>query len=292
MRSLIFDLFLLEQAQAQAHIPVNEAILKLEKGACGYYAFDVAEGDKQLPETETSSTIRAYGSGASTVYLDVSLVGNQRTFTIINDSNSELVVKASDEGQTVTIYPSGVKKVVRMNDDVIKLASLIGSKAEDVSALQNWNNVLDTGFYRGTGMLNKPEGSGHWQYCMVIQHDPSFVVQLFFDYGSTQAGSNNAWIRWRENNTWTVLKNITTAGLIAHAQTHIDGTDDIQLATSTQKGLMSSAYAAKLDGIEANANNYIHPATHSLDMITETSTLKIMTADERYKLATMGGIPI
>jgi len=79
---------------------------------------------------------------------------------------------------------------------------------------------------------------------------------------------------------------------LEHAQTHVDGTDDIQLATSTQKGLMSSAYAAKLDGIEANANNYIHPATHSLDMITETSTLKIMTADERYKLATMGGIPI
>ncbi|HQE50050.1 MAG TPA: hypothetical protein PKV93_11970, partial [Fervidobacterium sp.] len=167
MRSLIFDLFLLEQAQAQAHIPVNEAILKLEKGACGYYAFDVAEGDKQLPETETSSTIMAYGSGASTVYLDVSLVGNQRTFIIENNSDSKLIVKASDDGQTVTIYPSGVKKVVRMNDDVIKLASLIGSKAEDVSALQNWNNVLDTGFYRGTGMLNKPEGSGYRQYCMV-----------------------------------------------------------------------------------------------------------------------------
>ncbi len=71
-----------------------------------------------------------------------------------------------------------------------------------------------------------------------------------------------------------------------------DGTDDIQLATSTQKGLMSSAYAAKLDGIEANANNYIHPATHSLDMITETPELKVMTADERDRLATMGGIPI
>ena len=34
---------------------------------------------------------------------------------------------------------------------------------------------------------------------------------------------------------------------LAHAQTHVDGTDDIQLATSSQKGLMSSAYAVKLD---------------------------------------------
>ena len=46
---------------------------------------------------------------------------------------------------------------------------------------------------------------------------------------------------------------------LAHAQTHVDGTDDIQLATSSQKGLMSSAYAAKLDGIEENANNYSLP---------------------------------
>lgn len=306
MNSLIFDLLLLEQAQAQAHVLVNEAILRLEKGACGYYAFDVAEGDKQLPETETSSTIRAYGNGASTIYLDVSLVGNQRTFTIVNDSSSQLVIKASDDGQTVTvpsasvkkivrmnddiveivsldksstsvgidayyafnvaegdiqlpttetsstiraygtgaseitldisltgnqraiviandstsklvvkasdtgqavtIYPSGVKKIARMNEDVVKLASLIGTKAEDVSLLYDWNMVLDTGFYRGTGMLNKPTDSGYWQYCMVIQHDPSFVVQLLFDLGSSQGGTNGVWVRWCESSSWSAWK--------------------------------------------------------------------------------------
>ncbi len=79
---------------------------------------------------------------------------------------------------------------------------------------------------------------------------------------------------------------------IEHASTHTDGTDNIQLATSEQKGLMSDVYAAKLDGIEENANNYVHPATHSLDMITETDVLKIFTADERDRLATLGGIPI
>lgn len=39
----------------------------------------------------------------------------------------------------------------------------------------------------------------------------------------------------------------------AHASSHTDGTDDIQSATSAQKGLMTSAYASKLDGIEAGA---------------------------------------
>ena len=41
----------------------------------------------------------------------------------------------------------------------------------------------------------------------------------------------------------------------------------------------------KLANIEAGANKYIHPSTHSLDMITETTSKKIMTSNERDKLA-------
>lgn len=54
------------------------------------------------------------------------------------------------------------------------------------------------------------------------------------------------------------------------------------------KGLSSNDYTAKekqkLSSIEEGANKYIHPETHSLDMITETSTKKIMTGAERTKL--------
>jgi len=177
-----------------------------EVGVNDYYAFNVADGDVQLPETNMSSTIRAYGSGASQINLDISLTSNPRIITIVNDSTSVITVKASTTGQSVKIYPSGVKKVVRMDNDVIKLASLTGAKAEDVTLLYDWNMVLDTGFYRGTDMLNKPADSGYWQYCIVIQHDPSFVVQLLFDFGTTQGGINNAWIRKCEAYTWTAWK--------------------------------------------------------------------------------------
>lgn len=40
----------------------------------------------------------------------------------------------------------------------------------------------------------------------------------------------------------------------AHASSHVNGTDDIQDATASQKGLMTAAYATKLDGIEASAD--------------------------------------
>lgn len=59
--------------------------------------------------------------------------------------------------------------------------------------------------------------------------------------------------------------------------------EDIPLATTEVDGLMASEDKTKLNGL----SNYTHPATHSLNMITETETLKVMTADEREKLATL-----
>ncbi len=40
----------------------------------------------------------------------------------------------------------------------------------------------------------------------------------------------------------------------AHAGSHTSGTDDIQSATASQKGLMTATQAAKLDGIESDAD--------------------------------------
>lgn len=45
----------------------------------------------------------------------------------------------------------------------------------------------------------------------------------------------------------------------AHAGSHVNGTDDIPSATSSQKGLMTAEYASKLDGIAEGANNYTLP---------------------------------
>jgi len=46
-----------------------------------------------------------------------------------------------------------------------------------------------------------------------------------------------------------------------HASSHVTGGDDkLRDATASQDGLMTSAFASKLDGIEASANNYTLPA--------------------------------
>ena len=89
----------------------------------------------------------------------------------------------------------------------------------------------------------------------------------------------------------------TTVGL-----GNVDNTSDMNKPVSTAqkaaldkkvdkvdgKGLSTNDYTneekTKLAGIEAGANNYVHPENHPASMITETEALKVMTAAERTKL--------
>lgn len=63
-------------------------------------------------------------------------------------------------------------------------------------------------------------------------------------------------------------------------------THSLDMITETgSRKIFSSAERTKLSGIDEGANNYTHPSSHSLDMITETAAKKIMTSAERSKLS-------
>lgn len=63
--------------------------------------------------------------------------------------------------------------------------------------------------------------------------------------------------------------------------------DSSNLAEATQaaQGLLSAADKAKIDGIAASANNYVHPATHPASIIIEEVDKHFLTDAERTKLA-------
>lgn len=52
-------------------------------------------------------------------------------------------------------------------------------------------------------------------------------------------------------------------------------------ATTSKDGLMSSEDKTKLDGIAANANNYVHPSTHTASMITQDATHRFVSDTEK-----------
>lgn len=54
-------------------------------------------------------------------------------------------------------------------------------------------------------------------------------------------------------------------------------------ASGTADGFMSKEHFTKLEGIEANANNYTHPENHPASMITQDATHQFVTTEEKKK---------
>lgn len=80
-----------------------------------------------------------------------------------------------------------------------------------------------------------------------------------------------------------------------HASSHTDGTDDIQDATASQKGLMTSTYANKLDNIEASADvtdeanvkTALNGATISSATVAGTDKVLVQDVDDSDNLKTV-----
>ena len=61
------------------------------------------------------------------------------------------------------------------------------------------------------------------------------------------------------------------------------GWTSIPTASETSSGFMTSAMLGKLNGMEVGANNYTHPTTHDAIMITEDSSHRFATDNEKQK---------
>ena len=59
---------------------------------------------------------------------------------------------------------------------------------------------------------------------------------------------------------------------------------DGSVASSTKDGLLSKEMFNKINGIEDGANNYVHPSTHSANMIVETSEKEFISEEEKALL--------
>ena len=86
----------------------------------------------------------------------------------------------------------------------------LGTVCQDKSG-QDCNNILVTGFYRGSNMTNKPSGCTQgWIYLLVMSHDnSSWVRQVAYDFGTasqvyTRVKQNGSWTAWvaTDTNTW------------------------------------------------------------------------------------------
>lgn len=95
-------------------------------------------------------------------------------------------------------------------------------------------------------------------------------------------------------------RNADSRSPTSHGSTHTNGTDDIQDATASQKGLATAAQIAKLDGIEASADvtNATNVAAAGAVMESDTSTVSMsfvvdeddMTSNSATKVPTQQSV--
>ena len=92
----------------------------------------------------------------------------------------------------------------------------------------------------GPDYVNNPDAFEH-------EENAGLGFKRIIGYGSDDTGTAQPFLVDDEG------KLQVEVSFTPHATTHTNGDDDIQDATASQKGLMTSAYATKLDGIETGA---------------------------------------
>ncbi|HFU4459607.1 TPA: DUF859 family phage minor structural protein [Streptococcus suis] len=80
---------------------------------------------------------------------------------------------------------------------------LTQNSGQALQATGDWNNILNTGFYRGANLANQPNfpGMHSWKYIRVTRHDNSWVLQEAIDFNGIALA-----VRVKMNGTWTAWK--------------------------------------------------------------------------------------
>lgn len=113
----------------------------------------------------------------------------------------------TQDWSTITGKPTTFTPSTHTHADYIPRS--VGGEAPDISA-QDLNNIIATGFYKGSGCLNAPPVSNSWIYLTVITHHVSWVYQKVVDLHNP----NSTWVRSKLSGTWSAWRASTVRNII------------------------------------------------------------------------------
>ena len=71
----------------------------------------------------------------------------------------------------------------------------------------DWNNITDTGFYMGSNVANRPDGSFTWNYIKVMKHLDTYVLQEAINFNGETVAFRVKWAgTWKAWNYVAVQK--------------------------------------------------------------------------------------
>ncbi|BAI91691.1 hypothetical protein [Limnospira platensis] len=129
--------------------------------------------------------------------------------------------------RTLTIGSTG--KSVNGSGNVSWSLAEIGALPNlSITVTGDWNDVLTTGFYRGSSLLNQSPGSS-WRFCTVQRHNDSWISQTMIPFGGEgiyqRNRVNGVWSSWQQLafTSSNITGNAATATTLQTART-INGT--------------------------------------------------------------------
>ena len=197
--------------------------------------------------------------------------------------NADNVSWAGVAGTPTTIAGYGI------TDAADKVHTHLGS--EVTSAVAEATHAVNADSIDWTGVKNKPTtlaGYGITDGIGVHTHVKADITDFSHTHlgseitgtvpNATHAGSADSveWSGVLSKPTTLAGYGITDAADKVHTHVKANITDLVN-ATQTESGLLSNLDKVKLDSIEANANNYIHPASHAATIITTDESRRFVS---------------
>lgn len=91
-----------------------------------------------------------------------------------------------------------VKGDIYANDRPIQQYQLIGNDGIPTQAKNDWNDYVQVGLYRGSGLKNSPENrTTVWFHVIVLRHSDNWIVQQ-----ATEYSGNTLYVRGKTNGRW------------------------------------------------------------------------------------------
>ena len=103
------------------------------------------------------------------------------------------------------IYQNNGKPVVDPSNIETHLPDRLQATSRVVAG--DWNSFVQTGFYRGSNLANKP-GADDWYYVTVVGHGSTYATQTATSYRT--ASDYAMYTRTLENGTWSIWRELAT----------------------------------------------------------------------------------
>lgn len=206
---------------------------------------------------EYKAKVDAIGTGGTTVNATDVVTDSTHLFVTQNEKNqwdAKSVVASSTTNGNILI--NGTETTVYTHPASHTAASITTDSTHRFvtdTQISTWNGktVVADSATNGNILINGVDTN---VYTLPSALSPSIITQ----------DASNRFVTDTEKSTW-------------------NGKASTALASGSANGLMSSSDFTKLAGVETNANNYTHPASHAATMITEDSTHRFATDAEKTK---------